>query len=154
MEWKVQRNIEWQLFRSSARTYQTVSARHEFWIKLCSFWDFFGYFYFPMPYRSKISSADHGLITERQSLQTYNSKSILTLHRPETPSTDLVSHNIPLHAVSAKSRIKDTANIIYIITPDLKIWLKWIKSLSNPNPKKKKKAWQKINLHLQLKPSS
>ena len=77
-----------------------------------------------MPHRSKISSADHGLITERQSLQTYNFKSILTLHRPETPGTDLVSHNIPLHAVSAKSRIKDTANIIYIITPDLKIWLK------------------------------
>ena len=63
------------------------------------------------------SWAYHG---KGQSLKTYNFKSILTLHRPETPRTDLVSHNIPLHAVSAKSRIKDTANIIYIITPDLK----------------------------------
>ena len=65
MEWKVQRNIEWKRFRSSARTYQTVSAGYEFWIKLCSFWDFFGYFYIPMPHRSKISSAHHGLITEK-----------------------------------------------------------------------------------------
>ena len=37
MEWKVQRKMGGNLFRSSARTYQTVSARHEFWIKLCSF---------------------------------------------------------------------------------------------------------------------
>ena len=33
MEWKVQRNIEWQFFRSSARTYQIPSAKLEFWIK-------------------------------------------------------------------------------------------------------------------------
>ena len=42
------------------------------------------------------SWAYHG---KGRSLQTYNFKSILTLHRPETPSTDLVSHNIPLHAM-------------------------------------------------------
>ena len=64
MEWMVQRNIEWQFFWNSARTYQTVSASHEFWIKLCSFWNFYGHFYIPMPHRSKISSAHHGLITE------------------------------------------------------------------------------------------
>ena len=57
-------------------------------------------------------------------LQTYN-------------FTGLASHSIHLHAVLAKCRVKHTANIIYIIMT-FKKKLKWIKSPSNPNPKKKK----------------
>ena len=109
MEWKVQRNIEWHFFWSYARTYQSASAYH-------------------------------GLITEEgkkftniQLLKHFNS-----FYLSETPGTGLESHSIHLHAVLAKSRIKDTANIIYITMTHLKIWLEWIKSLFNPSPKKKK----------------
>ena len=81
------------------------------------------------------SWAHHG---KRQSLKIYNFKSIWPLQLLERLSAGLPNHSVHLHAVWAKSRIKDTANIVHIIMTGLKIWLEWIKSLSNPNSRKMK----------------
>ena len=66
------------------------------------------------------ASVHYGPITERD---TFFKHTTLTLHLPERPGTELASGSIPLHAVFAKSCIKDTANAIYILITDLKICL-------------------------------
>ena len=78
------------------------------------------------------SSVHYGPITERDKFFKH---ATLTLHLHERPSTELASHSIPLHAVLAKSRIKDTANAICILITNLKIWLELFKNPSNPNSK-------------------
>lgn len=66
------------------------------------------------------SSVHYGPITERDKFFKHTT---LTLHLLERPGTELASRSIPLHAVLAKSRIKDTANAICILITNLKIWL-------------------------------
>lgn len=70
--------------------------------------------------RSMNSSVHYGPITERDKFFKHTT---LTLHLPERPGTELASGSIPLHAVLAKSHIKDTANVIYMLITNLKIWL-------------------------------
>ena len=77
-----------------------------------------------MPHRSKISTAQQRLITERDiDYKRTTLKIILTLffYLAETPGTGLASHSIHLHVVLAKWRVKHTGNIIYIIMTHFKI---------------------------------
>ena len=141
MEWKVQWNIEWQFFRSSARTYQIPSAKHEFWIKYfllncVPFEMSMVIFIFPCHTDQRSPRPIRGSSRIGTKITNVQLKSILTLffYLAETPDTGLASH-IHLHAVLAKWRVKHTANIIYVIMTHLKIWPEWIKSLFNPNPK-------------------